>query len=90
MRRTPGPVSLAALASLAGDADVVIGEGFKAEAPNKIEVFRSGISGAQPLCLSDRSITAIVSSAPVVVSIPRFDWNDAAAVSDFIIAKLQL
>ena len=78
-----GP-SMKDLEALAGNADIVIREGFKNDALNKIEVFRSGVSGNQPLCVNDRSIIALVSSAPLSVAVPRFDWNDAVAVAEFI------
>lgn len=87
-RRTAGVPSFDELLPLAGDADIVICEGFKSVAVNKIEVFRNGVSGARPLCQSDRSVIALVSSAPVDAAIPCFDWNDAASVADFISAKL--
>ena len=73
---------------IVGSADIVIREGFKRDTLNKIEVFRSGISGTQPLCFTDPSIKALVSSSPVNVSIPCFDWNDAATIADFIATKL--
>lgn len=64
--------------------DVVIMEGFKKESGNRIEVFRSGVSGQQPLCMNDPSFIALVSDIPINVAIPRFDLNDAASVADFI------
>ena len=70
------------------DIDVVIREGFKKDGGNRIEVFRSGVSGEQPLCMTDTSFIALVSDAPFSIAIPRFDLNDAAAVASFIIAKL--
>ena len=73
---------------LAGNADIVIHEGFKHAALNKIEVFRSGVSGQQPLCATDGSFLALVSDRSFDVAVPRFDWNDAAAVADFISTKL--
>ncbi|HSB33846.1 MAG TPA: molybdopterin-guanine dinucleotide biosynthesis protein B, partial [Nitrospirota bacterium] len=73
------------LASLFADVDVVIQEGFKHSAVNRIEVFRSGVSGNRPLCLSDRSYLALVSDRPIEVAIPRFDWNDAEGVAEFIV-----
>jgi molybdopterin-guanine dinucleotide biosynthesis protein B len=82
-----GP-SMKDLEALAGNADIVIREGFKHDALNKIEVFRSGVSGQQPLCATDRSFRALVSDRPIDVAVPRFDWNDAAAVADFIAIKL--
>jgi molybdopterin-guanine dinucleotide biosynthesis adapter protein len=82
-----GP-SMKDLEVLAGNADIVIREGFKNDALNKIEVFRSGVSGRQPLCATDQSFLALVSDKSFDVAVPRFDWNDAAAVADFIVTKL--
>ena len=69
----------------AGDADVVLCEGFKTSAQNKIEVFRFGISGKRPLCLDDHSYHALISDRPFAVDIPRFDLNDTDGVADFIL-----
>lgn len=88
MRSIDEEPSMQEVEEIVGSADILIREGFKRDTLNKIEVFRSGVSGTQPLCLSDRSIKALVSSSPVDVPIPRFDWNDAAAVADFIATKL--
>ena len=82
-----GP-SLKDLETLAGNVDIVIREGFKHDALNKIEVFRSGVSGQQPLCATDRSFIALVSDKTFDVAVPRFDWDDAATVADFIATKL--
>ncbi|MEK6744297.1 MAG: molybdopterin-guanine dinucleotide biosynthesis protein B [Nitrospirota bacterium] len=76
------------LAVMVQDIDVVLREGFKKDEGARIEVFRSGVSGDQPLCMNDRSFRALVSDVPFSVDIPRFDLNDAAAVADFIAAKL--
>jgi molybdopterin-guanine dinucleotide biosynthesis protein MobB len=69
------------------EADVVLYEGFKKHAANKIEVFRAGVSGDQPLCIGDLSYIALVSDCDCDVSIPRFDLNDADGVSEFIVKK---
>lgn len=79
--REPSPEDLVRLFA---DADVVIQEGFKHSAVNRIEVFRSGVSGDRPLCLSDHSYLALVSDRPIEVPIPRFDWNDAEGVAEFM------
>lgn len=84
MKRTVAPPALEELEPLVKDADIVIREGFKQESSNRIEVFRSGVSANQPLCVKDRSIIALVSSEPVDARVPRFDWDDAAGVADFI------
>ena len=70
----------------AGDADIIIHEGFKKSALNMIEVFRSGASGERPLCMDDASsFLALVSDRPFPVSLPFFDLNDAEGVSDFLV-----
>ncbi len=81
-----GP-SVSELEALVQDADVVIREGFKKSGENRIEVFRSGVSGSEPLCMTDRSIIALVSDASFDVRIPRFALDDARGVAEFI-AKL--
>jgi molybdopterin-guanine dinucleotide biosynthesis protein B len=73
------------LLRIAGDADITIHEGFKSSAKNRIEIFRHGISGKRPLSLDDPSFLALVSDQPVEINIPRFDWNDAEGVADFIV-----
>ncbi len=74
------------LAQWAGSADIVISEGFKQNASNKIEVFRQGVSGERPLCMEDpSSYVALVCDSPFAVSIPRFDLNDAEGVVNFLI-----
>lgn len=83
--RAPSPEELA---TAAGDADIVIQEGFKSVARNKIEVFRSDVSGDRPLCSSDSSFLALVSDKAFNVSIPRFDLNDAEGVAEFILKKI--
>jgi molybdopterin-guanine dinucleotide biosynthesis adapter protein len=72
--------------SLARDFDIVIQEGFKKTAQNKIEVFRAGVSGEQPLCMTDPSFIALVSDAPFATTIPRFDINDISSITAYLIA----
>jgi molybdopterin-guanine dinucleotide biosynthesis protein B len=76
------------LAMMAPDIDIMLREGFKKDEGARIEVFRSGVSGDQPLCMNDRSFLALVSDVTISVAIPRFDLDDAAGVADFITAKL--
>ena len=77
------------LQSLAGDVDLVLLEGFKKSAKNRIEVFRAGVSGDKPLCMDDPSFLALVSDRPFTVSIPQFDINDANGVAEFIVQKME-
>jgi len=88
MKKISREPSLDEFRMMVQDIDVVIREGFKMDRENRIEVFRSGVSGEQPLCMTDRSFLALVSDVPISVVIPCFDLSDAAAVADFITAKL--
>ena len=85
MKKLDAALPLAELERMVPDADIIIEEGFKREGKNRIEVFRSGVSGEEPICMSDASILALVSDRPYDVRIPRFDINDARSVADFIV-----
>lgn len=67
-----------------GDVDIVLYEGFKSSAINKIEVFRHGVSGNRPLCMDDPSFIALVTDIKFDVAIPQFDLNDAVGVATLI------
>ena len=73
------------LEEFTSDADIVIIEGFKKTAGNRIEVFRQGVSGEQPLCLHDPTILALASDKQFSVAIPQFNINDAEGVAAFLI-----
>ena len=85
IRRIDHEPSPEELERTAGDVDIVIQEGFKTSARDKIEVFRSGVSGDRPLCIEDRSYLALVSDRPFPVSIPNFDLNDAEGVANYLV-----
>ncbi len=87
MKNVDHEPSLADLAQMAGDVDIMIHEGFKRTSENKIEVFRYGFSGLRPLSLDDTSFLALVSDRPFDVKIPRFDLNDAEGIADFLLKK---
>ncbi len=84
MKKTEQEPAPEELERAAGDADIIIHEGFKKSAKNMIEVFRHGVSGDRPLCLGDRSYLALVSDRPFSVSIPWFSLDDAEGVAEFI------
>ncbi len=76
------------LSSYAGDADMVIVEGFKHEKFPKIEVFTRQ-SGEAPLCVSgDETYLAVVSDDEVSVPLPRFARDNVDAVARFIISRI--
>ena len=70
-----------------GDVDVTLYEGFKADARNKIEVFRLGVSGSRPFCVDDPSYLALATDTKYDVAIPQVGLNDAESVAEFILAK---
>lgn len=76
------------LEQLAGDVDIVLREGSKNSAKNKIEVFRHGVSGNRPLCMDDASFLALVRDRAVEASIPQYDINDAEGVAEFIVSTI--
>ena len=86
IEREPAPREIE---KMVPDSDIIIHEGFKKAAVNRIEVFRHGISGDLPLCLDDASYLALVSDKPYDVSIPRFDLNDANGVAEFLVNKIE-
>lgn len=89
IRRIAVEPSREELNEIAGEADVLMYEGFKKGAENKIEVFRAGVSGKRPLALDDHSFLALVSDVPFDVDIPRFDLNDAEGVTRFILHDIK-
>jgi molybdopterin-guanine dinucleotide biosynthesis protein B len=84
-KREPTPSDLE---QMVGDADVVIKEGFKETGGDRIEVYRSGVSGDRPLCMDDLTIRAIASDQRIDRGIPWFHLDDARGIADFIIAQL--
>ena len=69
---------------LVGGADVIIREGFKGAGGGRIEVFRSGVSGEEPLCAHDRTFLALVSDVRFECGVPWFHLDDAKGVADLI------
>ena len=87
MKKLDAAMSLSDYERMVSDADIIIEEGFKREGKNRIEVFRSGVSGEQPISMTDDSFIALVSDRPYDVRIPRFDIDDAKGVADFMVAR---
>jgi len=90
MRQTDRPLGPEELATLLPDYDIVLVEGFRDSTPNRIEVFRKGISGERPLCMDNPAFVALASDTRFELAIPCFDLNDATSIANFILAKLQL
>jgi len=88
MKEVDGELPTKELAQWTADADIIIHEGFKHTAINRIEVFRYGVSGTRPLVLDDPSFLALVSDRHFDVNIPFFDLNNAEGVAAFLLAKM--
>jgi len=69
--------------------DLILIEGFKHEYYPKLELHRPSL-GHPLLCLSDSSVLAIASDAPlpVTVDLPQLDLNNHAAIAAFVVAYL--
>jgi molybdopterin-guanine dinucleotide biosynthesis protein B len=77
------------------EVDLVLIEGFKAHAHDKLEIFRSD-SDKPLLCLSDRRVVAVASDLSAAalkargVQVPVLDIDDASAIADFIVRHVAL
>jgi len=70
--------------------DLLLIEGFKREAHDKLEVHRPFL-GQPLLCRDDPHIVAVASDAPVAgLAIPCLDLNDIEAIAAFVIAHCRL
>jgi molybdopterin-guanine dinucleotide biosynthesis adapter protein len=70
--------------------DLVLVEGFKSDAFDKLEVHRASV-GKPLLYPDDPDIVAVASDAPLAgLKLPRLALDDAAAIADFIIAHCRL
>ncbi|MCI0431884.1 MAG: molybdopterin-guanine dinucleotide biosynthesis protein B [Rhodospirillales bacterium] len=83
----PGPLELIARMT---PVDLLLIEGFKREAHDKLEVWRKA-TGKPLLAQDDRTIVAVASDGPVPgITIPVLDLNDVPAIADFIAAHCGL
>jgi len=79
-----GEFGVADAIALLGPVDIVIAEGFKRERFPKVEVFSSARNEGRLLCDGDPSLLAVAGDLPVETALPRFDWNDIPAITDFV------
>ncbi|MDL2329774.1 molybdopterin-guanine dinucleotide biosynthesis protein B [Desulfosarcina sp. OttesenSCG-928-A07] len=68
------------------DVDLVISEGFKADSAPKMEIFRPE-RHAQPACLGDETLVAMISDAAIDPGVPLFSTTDIEGISNFIITR---
>ena len=70
--------------------DLLLIEGFKRHAHDKLEVFRRGV-GKPLLCVSDPRVVAVASDGAVPEArVPVIDLDDTRAIADFIVAHCGL
>ena len=70
--------------------DLLLIEGFKREAHDKLEVHRPSL-GKPLLCTGDPHIVAVASDAPLPkLSVPLLDLNDVEAIATFIVGHCGL
>ena len=89
LRGTPEP-TLEDLVRRMTPVDLLLVEGFKAHAHDKLEVHRAAL-GKKLLCTGDDRIVAVASDTPLPrLALPRFDLGDAPAIARFILAHCGL
>lgn len=87
---SPEPTLDEVIAMLA-PCDIILIEGYKLEAHQKIEVRRVGARETRPLAGSIPNVVAIAADHPVVGGhLPAFDLDDVASIADFIAALTAL
>jgi len=70
--------------------DLLLIEGFKNHAHDKLEVFRRGV-GKPLLCVADPRVVAVASDGAVPEArVPVIDLDDTRAIADFIVAHCGL
>lgn len=84
LRGAPEP-SLEDLVARMAPVDLLIVEGFKAHAHDKLEVHRPSL-GKPLLCTGDPRIVAVASDVPMAgLQVPRLDLGDVPAIADFVV-----
>ncbi|MDX9787318.1 MAG: molybdopterin-guanine dinucleotide biosynthesis protein B [Desulfobacterales bacterium] len=89
VRDVASEMRLDELIPLVSAVDVILVEGFKQIKRDKLEVFRPEVS-AQPACLKDEYLVALISDTPIEIGVPRFSPFDVKGVTDFIVTHFQL
>ncbi len=84
-RRLEREPDLRALCGLAGEADLIIAEGFKREPADRIEV-----TGDGRLACRESDLIAVIGGRGAAASVPLFDREDVAGVADFLAARYGL
>ncbi|MGQ9572052.1 MAG: molybdopterin-guanine dinucleotide biosynthesis protein B [Dehalococcoidia bacterium] len=86
-QRTAQPPLDELVAMVEGRADIVLTEGFRGSGKPQILVVR-GADAAQ-VSRGETDTLAIVSDQPVEASVPRFEFDEATRLTDFLLARLR-
>jgi molybdopterin-guanine dinucleotide biosynthesis protein B len=76
------------IATMLGDVDLILTEGYKRAHKPKIEISRRE-RGTDLVCRREE-IIAVVSDHPIDLDVPRFDLDDAPGVATFLQERYQL
>lgn len=87
-QRTAEPPLDDLVAMVEGRADIVLTEGFRGSGKPQVLVMR-GAQAAQAAQGKTAAPLAIVSDQPVEASVPRFDFDEAPRLTDFLLAHLE-
>lgn len=89
LRGAPEP-TVGELVARLSPVDLVLIEGYKAHAHDKLEVHRPAL-GKPLLAAEDRYVVAVASDAPIPgLKVPLIDLNNVSAIADFVVAHCGL
>lgn len=89
LRELPEPLPLTEMINRLAPVDLVLVEGFKAEAHPKIECHRAGRE--RPLISAENtSIVALATDIEVETALPILDINNVADVADWVLDYLEM
>jgi molybdopterin-guanine dinucleotide biosynthesis protein B len=89
LRDAPEP-GVAALVAHMTPVDLLLIEGFKAHAHDKLEVYRPSV-GKPLICRDDKRVVALASDTRIDgIAVPQFDLDDAPAIAAFIVGHCGL
>jgi molybdopterin-guanine dinucleotide biosynthesis protein B len=77
------------LALFFSGVDLILSEGYKRENKPKIEIFRRE-AHAEPLCLNDSNLIALMTNADVDLGVPRFALDDIGGLAHFLTRRFRL
>ena len=81
--------SLDELALFFAGVDIILAEGYKNRDKPKVEIFRREVQ-AQPLCLNDKTLIALMTDTGTDLGVPRFDTNDITGLAVFLAERFEL